>query len=74
MEPENKLLSPDIDDFVEAVLADWKSPGGLGVAVVKGDDDGGWQIETKGYGYATLGGSKVSEDTLFCIGSNSKVN
>lgn len=72
VQPENRLLSPDIDDFIEAVLADWKSPGGLGVAVVRGDDDG-WQIETKGYGYATLGGSKVSEDTLFCIGSNSKL-
>ncbi|KAK0470762.1 beta-lactamase/transpeptidase-like protein, partial [Armillaria novae-zelandiae] len=62
-----------IDDFIEAILADWKSPGGLGVAVVKQDDAGGWQIEKKGYGYATLSGSKVSEDTLFCIGSNSKL-
>ncbi len=59
VQPENRLLSPDIDDFIETVLADWKSPGGLGVAVVKGDDDGGWQIETKGYGHAALGGSKV---------------
>lgn len=72
-QPENRLLSPDIDDFIEAILADWKSPGGLGVAVVKQDDDGGWQIETKGYGYATLSRSKVSEETLFCIGSNSKL-
>ncbi|KAK0458282.1 beta-lactamase/transpeptidase-like protein [Desarmillaria tabescens] len=73
VQAENRLLSPDIDDLIEAVLADWKSPGGLGVAVVKGDDEGGWQVETKGYGYATLNGSKVSEDTLFCIGSNSKL-
>ncbi|KAK0186865.1 beta-lactamase/transpeptidase-like protein [Armillaria mellea] len=73
VQPEDRLLSPDIDDFIEAVLADWKSPGGLGVAVVKQDNDVGWEIETKGYGYATLGGSKVSEDTLFCIGSNSKL-
>ncbi|KAG7440325.1 beta-lactamase/transpeptidase-like protein [Guyanagaster necrorhizus] len=73
VQPANRLLDLDIDTFIEGVLADWKSPGGLGVAVVKGGDDGGWQVETKGYGFATLGGSRVSEDTLFCIGSNSKL-
>ncbi|KAG7440335.1 uncharacterized protein BT62DRAFT_629619 [Guyanagaster necrorhizus] len=69
----DELPSPPQQNHVEGILANWKSPGGLGVAVVKGGDDGGWYAETKGYGYATLGGSKVSEDTLFCISSNSKL-
>ncbi|KAG7440323.1 uncharacterized protein BT62DRAFT_1050827 [Guyanagaster necrorhizus] len=70
----NELLSPPQQNHVEGILADGKSPGGLGAAIVKGGNNGGQQVEMKGYGYMMLGRSKVLEDTLFCIGSNSKVH
>ena len=67
------ILSPEIDDFVNDILAEWNSPGGVAVAVVRMDGQGGWLVETKGYGIATVNGSKVAPDTIFSIGSNSKV-
>lgn len=70
---QNSVLNAETDAFINQVLADWNSPGGAAVAVVRRDAQGGWNVETKGYGVATLNGSKVTENTRFAIGSNSKV-
>ncbi|KAJ6552222.1 beta-lactamase/transpeptidase-like protein [Mycena vulgaris] len=71
----NNILNPDIDGAIESILKSFKSPGGVGVAVVRKDDQGsGWRVETKGYGIAKVDGTKVTPDTLFAIGSNSKAS
>ncbi|KAJ3933342.1 MAG: beta-lactamase/transpeptidase-like protein [Lentinula lateritia] len=67
------ILTLQIDEFIEKTIADWNSAGGVGIAVVKKNEDGSWNVETKGYGIAKVDGSKVTEDTLFSIGSNSKL-
>ncbi|KAJ3866380.1 beta-lactamase/transpeptidase-like protein [Lentinula novae-zelandiae] len=67
------ILTPKIDEFIEKTIVDWNSAGGVGIAVVKKNEDGSWNVETKGYGIAKVDGSKVTEDTLFSIGSNSKL-
>ncbi|KAJ3818843.1 beta-lactamase/transpeptidase-like protein [Lentinula raphanica] len=67
------VLTPQIDEFVEQVLSDWNSAGGVGISVVQRNEDGSWNVEKKGYGIARADGSKVTEDTLFSIGSNSKL-
>ncbi|KAL0946348.1 hypothetical protein HGRIS_012583 [Hohenbuehelia grisea] len=70
---ETQILTPELDDYINRVLSDWNSPAGAGVAVVRLKDDGKWQVETKGYGNARTDGTKVTKDTLFAIGSNSKL-
>jgi len=50
------------------------SPAGISVAVVRQDGQGGWIVETKSYGNAKADGTKVTSDTRFAIGSESKVN
>ncbi|KAJ3992122.1 beta-lactamase/transpeptidase-like protein [Lentinula boryana] len=67
------ILTPQIDSFIEQVLSDWNSAGGAGIAVVQRNEDGSWNVENKGYGIAKTDGSKVTGDTLFAIGSNSKL-
>lgn len=67
------LLNDETDAFIHQVLTDFNSPGGAAVAVVRMDDQGAWSVETKGYGIATANGSKVTENTLFPVGSNSKL-
>ena len=68
------VLNAKISAFIYHLLAEYESPGGIGVAVVSQDSRGGWNVETKGYGVATLAnGNNVTENTLFSIGSNSKV-
>ncbi|KAJ7662523.1 beta-lactamase/transpeptidase-like protein [Mycena polygramma] len=67
------ILSPEIDTFINNILAEWNSPGGISVAVVRMDGQGGWWVETKGYGNATANGAKVTPDTIFAIASNSKL-
>ncbi|KAJ6469452.1 beta-lactamase/transpeptidase-like protein [Mycena sanguinolenta] len=67
------ILSSEIDVFINNILAEWNSPGGVAVAVVRKDGQGGWLVETKGYGIATVNGSKVTPDTIFSVGSNSKL-
>ncbi|KAJ7635884.1 beta-lactamase/transpeptidase-like protein, partial [Mycena rosella] len=57
--PVAQILTPDIDEFINNVLSEWNTPGGAGVAVVRMDGQGGWLIETKGYGIATADGTKV---------------
>ncbi|KAJ3740199.1 beta-lactamase/transpeptidase-like protein [Lentinula detonsa] len=67
------ILTLQIDSFIEQVLSDWNSAGGVGIAVVQRNEDGSWNVENKGYGIAKTDGSKVTGDTLFAIGSNSKL-
>jgi CubicO group peptidase (beta-lactamase class C family) len=71
---QKALLNDETDTFINQVLTDFNSPGGVGVAVVRMDDEGAWSIETKGYGMATANGSKITENTLFGVGSTSKVS
>ncbi|KAF7431198.1 hypothetical protein PC9H_006919 [Pleurotus ostreatus] len=71
--PGSPVLTPEIDAFINGLLSDWNSPGGLSVAVVRKADNGTWNVETKGYGLAKADGTNVSERTLFSIGSNSKL-
>jgi CubicO group peptidase (beta-lactamase class C family) len=40
---------------------------------VRVDAQGKWSVETKGYGVAKADGTKVDPDTIFSLGSNSKV-
>src|SRR5262245_40311899 len=57
-----------LDSFVEQVMKDWHVPG-LSVAIVKD----GHVVYAKGFGYRDVKkGLKVTPDTLFAIGSNSK--
>jgi CubicO group peptidase (beta-lactamase class C family) len=71
---QNAVLNIGVDAFIDQLLTDWDSPGGVGVAVVRRDaNTGAWNVETKGYGIARANGNKVTENTLFAIGSNTKV-
>lgn len=67
-----KVLGPTIDKFIDNILTEWDCLG-IAVAVVRRKPDGSWNVETKGYGKATLDGTPVTEETLFQIGSNTKV-
>ncbi|KAG7088848.1 hypothetical protein E1B28_012802 [Marasmius oreades] len=70
----NNVLTPEVDAFIEGILSTVGSPGGVSVAVVRLDPSGGWNVETKGYGIARLSdNASVTADTLFSIGSNSKL-
>ncbi|KAG5643819.1 hypothetical protein DXG03_009596 [Asterophora parasitica] len=69
-----QVLTAETDKFINDLLAEWNSPAGLSVAVVRKDEQGQWNVETKGYGVATLANkTQVTEKTLFAIGSNSKL-
>ena len=71
---DGPVLNSNISAFINQLLTEYESPGGIGVAVVSQGPSGTWNVETQGYGVATLAnGSKVTENTLFAIGSNSKV-
>ncbi|KIK66161.1 hypothetical protein GYMLUDRAFT_55999 [Collybiopsis luxurians FD-317 M1] len=67
------LSASAVDEFIQDILREWKSPGGLSIALVRRDDSGAWTVETKGYGTAKSDGTKVDENTLFAIASNSKL-
>lgn len=73
---DHGVLTEGIDKFIEGILSEWNSPGGIAVAVVHKEEnsEGSWNVETKGYGLAKYDGTRVTEDTLFCIASNSKVS
>jgi CubicO group peptidase (beta-lactamase class C family) len=71
---KSHILNGDVDAAIDSILKDFNSPGGVGVAVVRKNEDGfTWRVETRGYGIAKADGTKVTSDTLFAIGSNSKV-
>ncbi|KAF8884170.1 beta-lactamase/transpeptidase-like protein [Infundibulicybe gibba] len=69
----NVILDTEMETFVNQILAGWGSPGGIAIAVVRKSSQGGWNVETQGYGTAKADGTKVNERTLFSIGSNSKL-
>lgn len=57
-----------LDSTYQKALKDWHVPG-MAVAIVKNDSI----IFSKGYGYANIAkGTKVDENTLFAVASNSK--
>ncbi|KAJ7820018.1 hypothetical protein B0H14DRAFT_3736395 [Mycena olivaceomarginata] len=66
-----KILNSRVDAAISSILKDFKTPGGVAVAVVQKSQDSGWRVETKGYGLAKVDGTRVIDDTLFAIGSNS---
>ncbi|KAG6826577.1 hypothetical protein H0H92_015277, partial [Tricholoma furcatifolium] len=68
-----QIINHATDTFIDQVLSEWGVPGGVAVAVVSLSGEGSWNVETKGYGIATASGSQVTENTLFSIGSNSKL-
>ncbi|KAF7374353.1 Beta-lactamase class penicillin binding protein [Mycena sanguinolenta] len=61
------ILNLEVDAAVNAILADWNTPGGVAIAVVRMNNSGGWQVETKGYGTAKADGTKIGPDTLFDV-------
>ncbi|KAG6810843.1 hypothetical protein H0H92_010108 [Tricholoma furcatifolium] len=69
----DQILNNVTDTFIQQILDSWGVSGGVAVAVVRGDGQGNWNVETKGYGVATANGSQVTESTLFAMGSNSKL-
>jgi CubicO group peptidase (beta-lactamase class C family) len=71
--PSGEVLNADVDAFINNILKEWNSPGGLSVSFVRKDDAGNWQTEVKGYGVANGYGDKVNKDTYFNIASNTKV-
>ncbi|KAJ3713629.1 beta-lactamase/transpeptidase-like protein [Lentinula raphanica] len=68
------FLSPEIDIFIQQVLAEYNSPG-LSVAVIRRNETypTGWLTEFGSYGVAKADGSPVTPDSLFAIASNSKL-
>ncbi|KAF7350296.1 Beta-lactamase class penicillin binding protein [Mycena venus] len=70
---EPAVLNERLDSAILDILKEFKTPGGVGVAVVRKTAQGTWHLESKGYGNATAQGDKVTADTLFAIGSNSKL-
>ncbi|KAJ7624933.1 beta-lactamase/transpeptidase-like protein [Roridomyces roridus] len=73
LDEEAPILNAGLDAAIQEILAEFKSPGGAGVAVARKTAAGTWRLESKGYGNATGAGDKVDEHTLFSIGSNSKL-
>ncbi|KAJ7460091.1 beta-lactamase/transpeptidase-like protein [Mycena galericulata] len=69
----NEALNAHVDSAILDILKEFKTPGGVGVAVVRKTDEGIWKLESKGYGNATADGAKVTAETRFAIGSNSKL-
>lgn len=68
-----QILTPEIDTFINNLLSEWNVAGGAAIAVVRLDQNNNWTIETKGYGNAKGDGTKVDSNTIFSLGSNSKV-
>ncbi|KIJ31704.1 hypothetical protein M422DRAFT_266604 [Sphaerobolus stellatus SS14] len=78
---DHRRLKPILDEEFEAWINEkgfkWGMKG-VAIAVTRRtkDDNGewdGWETELKGYGVADRWGNTVDEDTLFGIGSNSKL-
>ena len=70
--PDDVLTRPHIVSFINGILSEWNSPGGVSVALVQ-KSESGWKVETKGFGYAKPDKSPVTADSQFQIASNSKV-
>jgi CubicO group peptidase (beta-lactamase class C family) len=64
----NKFITDSLDNYINRALTNWRIPGAA-VCIVKD----GRIILRKGYGIKELGqATKVDENTLFMIGSNTK--
>lgn len=62
------FVKDSLDIYIERAMREWQVPG-LSVCIVKGDD-----VILRGYGVKELGkNDKVDENTLFMIGSNTKI-
>jgi len=68
------LVSERTEDYIRTLLSKWNSSG-LSVAVVRKDEDSpmGWRHEFGSYGMAKGDGSPMTPDSVFAIGSNSKL-
>ncbi|KAJ7448276.1 beta-lactamase/transpeptidase-like protein [Mycena galericulata] len=53
------ILNAEVDAAIASILEDFKTPGGVGVAFVRKQEDGSWDVETKGYGIAKADGTKL---------------
>jgi CubicO group peptidase (beta-lactamase class C family) len=63
------FIRDSLDDYIQGAMKDWNVPG-LAVCILKD----GKAVLVKGYGVKKAGGTdKVDENTLFMIGSNSKL-
>lgn len=71
---QGQLISECTEQYIQSLLARWKSSG-LAVAVVRKDDSSpnGWKQEFGSYGIAQANGSLMMPDTVFSIASNSKL-
>ena len=69
-----RLISDETNTYLVDLLARWKSPG-LSVAVVRRDasQENGWKFDFGSYGKSRGNGTLVDPDTVFAIGSNSKL-
>jgi len=72
--PGNKYLTAEVRSFIDALLAEWDSPG-MSVAIVRRDPDApnGWTMEAEGYGTAGADGRPMDGNSLSAIASNSKL-
>ncbi|KAJ6563803.1 beta-lactamase/transpeptidase-like protein [Mycena capillaripes] len=70
---ETPILNARLETAIWDILREFKTPGGVGVALVRKTAQGTWQLESTGYGNATSHGDPITRDTLFPIGSNSKL-
>ncbi|KAH8826459.1 beta-lactamase/transpeptidase-like protein [Flagelloscypha sp. PMI_526] len=67
-----KVITPEVDAFINKLLSDWHIRFGVSVGVVSRSEDGTWETETAGYGVADLNGTKVTGQTQFSLASDSK--
>ncbi|KAF8881470.1 hypothetical protein BD779DRAFT_1445471, partial [Infundibulicybe gibba] len=51
-----QILDSGMESFVNRILTGWVSPGGVAIAVVRKSGQGGWHVETQGYGVAKADG------------------
>lgn len=68
------LITERTEKYIQTLLTKWNSSG-LSVAVVRKDEKSptGWHHEFGAYGVAKADGSLVTPDSVFAIGSNSKL-
>ncbi|KAH8795143.1 beta-lactamase/transpeptidase-like protein [Flagelloscypha sp. PMI_526] len=67
-----KVITPEIDSFINKLLSDWHVRSGISIAVVSRSENGSWETETAGYGVADLSNTTITGQTQFALGSNSK--
>jgi hypothetical protein len=71
------LDQEEFTTFVDDLLTEWNTPGGVSVAFVQKDASSSssrWTVETAGFGNASRYGDRMTATSQLCIASNSKVN